>query len=269
MLDDLSKIRRGKYHEKIAEAMEKVYAKSLDRHAELIASHAYEAGDAERTVKYSIMAGDRNTAIHAYEQAISSYKRALDLIELEGGRDEEKAMVLEKLAGAHDLAGHAQESVQYYEQALGLFEKFHDFKACARISVGLSRSLFRSKPTGTQDAVLMLKRNLKYLEADPESFEAAAFYSELATRFSGMEQFDESNAWVERALVAGEKSKNFEAVSLALWLKASFMLDTGQIDEGLPLLEKSYELALQHEQYEMAGNNLLNLSGFIYSERSR
>ena len=264
MLDDLSKIRRGKYHGKIAEVMEKVYANSLDRHAELIASHAYEAGDAERAVKFSILAGDRDRAIHAYEQAVTSYKRALDLVELEEGRDEEKAMVLEKLAGAHDLAGHAQESVQCYEKALALFEKVHDFNACARNSVGLSRALFRSKPTGSQDAVLMLKRNLKYLEADPESFEAAAFYSELATRLSGMDQFDEMNAWIERALVAGEKSKNFEAGSIALWLKSTFMLMTGQIDEGLALLEKSYELALQHEKYELAGNNLLNLSGFIY-----
>jgi class 3 adenylate cyclase/tetratricopeptide (TPR) repeat protein len=262
MLDDLSKIRRGKYHEKIAQVMENVYAKSLDRHAELIASHAYEAGDTERAVKFSIMAGDTNAAIHAYEQAASSYKRALDLIE--GSEDQEKALVLEKLAGAHDLAGHAQESVQCYEQAIGLFEKLHDFKACTRISVGLSRSLFRSKPTGIQDALLVLKRNLKYLEADPESFEAAAFYSELATRFSGMDQFDEMNAWIERALVAGEKSKNFEAVSVALWLKATYMLSTGQIDEGLALLEKSYELALQHEKYEIAGNDLLNLSGFVY-----
>jgi len=264
MLDDLSKIRRGKYHEKIAEAMEKVYLKSLDRHAQLIASHAYEAGDAERAAKFSIIAGDRNRAIHAYEQAISCYNRTFDLIEPEEDRDEEKATVLEKLAAAHDLAGHAQESVQCYEKGLALFEKLHDFKACTRISVGLSRSLFRSKPTGNQDAVLMLKRNLKYLEADPESSEAAAFYSELATRFSGMEQFDEMNAWIEKALAAGEKSKNFEAVSVALWLKASFMLTTGQIDEGLALLEKSYELALQHEKYELAGNNLLNLSGFLY-----
>ena len=264
MLDDLSKIRRGKYHEKIAEAMEKVHAKSLDRHAELIANHAYEAGDAGRAVKFSIMAGDRNRTIHAYEQAISSYKRALDLILLEEGRDEEKAMVSEKLAGAHDLAGHAQESVRCYEQALGLFEKLHEFNACARNSVGLSRALFRSKPTGTQDAILMLKRNLKYLEGDPESFEAAAFYSELATRFSSTDQFDEMNTWVEKALVAGEKSKNFEAVSVALWVKSTFMLTTGQIDEGLALLEKSCELALQHEQYEIAGNNLLNLSWSMY-----
>jgi len=87
MLDDLSKIRRGKYHQKIAEAMEKVYAKSLDRHAELIANHAYEAGDAERATRFLIIAGDRNRAIYAYEQAVNDYRRALDLISPEGGRD--------------------------------------------------------------------------------------------------------------------------------------------------------------------------------------
>jgi len=266
-LDDLSELRKTSHHLKIAEAIEKYYAKDLESQAEPIAVHSSEGGDAQRTFKYSIMAGERNVSVYAYEEAIQDFKRdvdAFDGLEREG-KDGERATVLEKLARTYDLAGHAQESAQCYEQALALFEKLHDFKACTRISVGLSKSLFRSKPTGTQDAVLVLKRNLKYLETDPESFEAAAFYSELATRLIGMDQFDEMNTWVEKALVAGEKSKNFEAVSVALWIKATFMLEkSSQIDEGLHLLERSYQLALEHEIYELAGNNLLNLSGYMY-----
>jgi class 3 adenylate cyclase/tetratricopeptide (TPR) repeat protein len=262
LLDDLSKLRRTNYHLRIGEAIEKIHAESLQAFADSIASHFLQAGDKKRTVRYSIMAGDRNTAIHAYEQAIGDYKRAFDFVNAEGGKDEEKANVLEKLAGACDLAGQTQNSAKYYEQALKILEKLREFKACARVSVGLSAALFRSSPTGTQDAILMLKRNLKYLESDPDSFEAAAFYSELALRLGHMNQFEESNTWVERALVAGEKSKNFAAVSLALWQKASFLLDTGQIDEGLPLLEKSVEFALEHEQYRVAQNTLLNLSGY-------
>jgi class 3 adenylate cyclase len=181
MLDDLSKIRRGKYHEKIAEAMEKVYAESLDRHAELIAIHAYEADDAERATRFLIIAGDRNRAIHAYEQAVNDYRRALDLISLEGGRDQEKAAIIEKLAECYCVAGQLQNSTRYYQEALEIFEKQHDSKACARACLGLSRTSIGSKgATGIREAILVLRRGLKYLEAEPEGYEAASIYARLA-----------------------------------------------------------------------------------------
>ena len=264
LLDELSKLRRTSYHLRIAETMEKHYAKNIESESQIIAIHFAEGGDMQRTVKFSVMAGDRDLAVHAYEQATQEFERALKIVESQEGGDEERAKILERLGAAYDLAGHAHDSVHCYEQALTLFEKLRDFTTCLRISVGLSRSLFRSKPTGAQDAVLMLKGNIKYLKEDPDSFEAADFYSELATRLSGLEEFEEMNAWIEKGLVAGEKSKNFAAVSIALWLKSTFMLETGQIDEGLKILERSYELALQHELYELAGNNLLNLSGSIF-----
>ena len=265
LLEDMIHVKQTRFHLKIAEAMEKHYAINLESQAESIANHFSEGGDAERTLKYSIMAGDRNLAVYAYDQAIRNFKGALTVLESETGRDEEKAKVLEKLGMAHDSAGHAQYSIQYYEQALEMFEKLHDLKACARICVGLSYSLFRSKPTGAQDAVLMLKHNLKYVEGTPESYEAAAFYSQLASRLSATDQVDESKAWAQRAQLAGEKSNNFEAVGMALGMKAEALLVHDQIDEGLSLLEKSYELALQHEQYGGdggAGSLLLALSGF-------
>jgi predicted ATPase len=82
LLGDLIRSRRRRYHVRIAEAMEKAYSKNLENQAEAMATHFSEGGDTERTVKYSIMAGDRNRTIHAYDQAISDYKRALDLIDL-------------------------------------------------------------------------------------------------------------------------------------------------------------------------------------------
>jgi class 3 adenylate cyclase/tetratricopeptide (TPR) repeat protein len=265
MLDDLSKIRRGKYHEKITDAMEKVYAKSLDRHAELIASHAYEAGDVERATQFSLIAGDNNRAIHAYEQAINDYRRALDLIDLEGGKDEEKAAVAEQLAECHRIAGQLQNSVQYYEAALGIFEKLHDTRACARVCIGLSKTKVGTKGTpGTRDAILVLKHGLKYLEAEPQSYEAASIYARLAHNHGIMDEWDEANAWSDKALAAGERTQNYPAIATALSDKGAFLTDTGRIDEGLPLWEQAYEVALGHEQFEEAIYALMNLSGYIW-----
>jgi predicted ATPase/class 3 adenylate cyclase len=265
LLDDLSKIRRGKYHQRIAEAMEKVYAKSLDRRAELIANHAYEAGDAERATRFSIIAGDRNRAIHAYEQAVNDYRRALDLINLEGGRDQEKATIIEKLAECYRIAGQLQNSIRYYQEALEIFEKRHDSKACARVCLGLSRTSIGTKGvTGIREAVLVLRRGLKYLEAEPESYEAASIYAQLAFNHGIIDEWDEATTWADKALAVGEKAQNYAAIAAALSMKGSFLTDTGRIDEGLPLWQRAFDLSLQYEEYEDALRSLNNLANYTF-----
>jgi class 3 adenylate cyclase/tetratricopeptide (TPR) repeat protein len=260
LLNDLIPIRRAKYHLRIAEATQKVYSKNLEGQAESIANHFSEGGDIERTIKYSISAGDRNRAIHAYQQATTSYKRALDLIEPEEGK--EKASILEKLAACYNLAGQPQDSARHYQQALTLYEKLHDFKACARISVDLSYALFRAKPTGIQDGISILRHALKYVEADPESYEAAALYSSLAAWLS--DNYDEAKTWLDKGLEAGQKSGNLAVVVETLTTKASFLVESGRIDECLLLFEEALDLAMQHGFHYLATNILTNLSAYTF-----
>jgi class 3 adenylate cyclase/tetratricopeptide (TPR) repeat protein len=270
LLGDLIRSRRIRYHLKIAEAMQEAYSRNLENQAETIATHFSEGGDTEQAIKYSIMAGDRNRAIHAYEQTICDYKRALDLIELEEGGEAERASVLEKLAACYNLAGQAQDSVRHYQKALGLYEKLHDFKACAGTSVELSWALMRAKPTGIQEGVAVLRRALKYVEDDPESYEAAAVYSTLANWLLELGEYDEATTLTDKALrivskEAGEKGGNFAFVVQTFLTKASLLWDSGEIDECLQHLEKALDLALQHNLHNLAVNVLLNLSAYTYS----
>ncbi len=101
LLEDLIQMRRGRYHLKIAESMERIYAKSLGPNASVIASHFCEGGDTERAIKYLTMAGDVSMANHDYEQAIIVLKQALDLIDSAGGRGKEKEAILDKLADCY------------------------------------------------------------------------------------------------------------------------------------------------------------------------
>jgi class 3 adenylate cyclase len=97
LLEDLIQMRLVRYHLKIAESMEKVYSKNLEASASVIAYHFAEGGDTSRAIKYLIVAGETSMGIHEYEQAIVLFKRALDLIELAGGKEKEKTMVIDKL----------------------------------------------------------------------------------------------------------------------------------------------------------------------------
>ncbi len=97
LLEDLIQMRRVRFHLKIAESMEKIYSKNLEANASVIAYHFAEGGDPTRAIKYLILAGDSSMTIHEYDQGIVLFKRALDLIELAGSKEKEKATILDKL----------------------------------------------------------------------------------------------------------------------------------------------------------------------------
>jgi predicted ATPase len=265
LLDDLIQIKRARYHLKIAEAMEKLYSKKLERHAEAMANHFSEGGDVERCIKYSVTAGDLNKSIYAYEPAIKDYRRAVELLDIEGGKTGEKATLLEKLGACYAFALQLQNSMQSYEQALGIFEKSHDNKACARACREIAEAITTVKgEPGAQEATIVMKRGLNYLQGEPDSYEAASTYYSLAWFLGLMDQFDEANVWVEKALEVGKKTNNIKALAGALSIQGSYLTDTGKIDEGLPLWHQAYELALQHEDFLVARTCVFNLSFYTY-----
>jgi tetratricopeptide (TPR) repeat protein/predicted Ser/Thr protein kinase len=82
LVSDLFLPRRRGLHLRVAEAMERVYADVLDRYAGDIAHHFYQAGgDAEKIIKYAVIAGTRATAQTAYEEAVDQYRRAVQMLE--------------------------------------------------------------------------------------------------------------------------------------------------------------------------------------------
>jgi tetratricopeptide (TPR) repeat protein len=260
LLEEVIQLKRRRYHLKIAEALEKVYAQNLDSNSEMIATHFAQCGDKERTIKYSIMAGDYVRSIHAYGQATDSYRRALDKLDV--SETKQRASLLEKLADSYHSAAQFSNSVQRYEEALSLLEKSQDNTGCARISAQLAE--LARIVRGPEEAVRFLKDAMKYVQEDPESSEAASLYARLGFLLGLLDRLDEAEKWSERAVEAGEKSRNFAAVSEALTAMANFLLDTGRIDEGLPKLEKSLQVAKQHGMYFQTAYAYVNLAAYAY-----
>lgn len=170
--------------------------------------------------------------------------------------------MLEKLAESYRIAGHLEEANHCFKDVLSILEGLHDLKACARICLGLSRIAYSTLKFG--EAILVLKHGVEYLEAEPDCFEAASVYARLANTLGVIDEWDEANAWAEKALTVGEKTQNYAAMADSLAVKGSFLTDTGKIDEGLPLWERAYEMALKHEQYDVATYALGNFSAYTF-----
>jgi tetratricopeptide (TPR) repeat protein len=112
LADALSMPRRQRMHSKIADAIERVYAGSLDKHASAMAHHLYQAGaasDPEKTTKYLLTAADEARAASAPEDALKFIDQALSLWDDERGA---------RVAELHDRRGRVLRSLAKPDEAI-------------------------------------------------------------------------------------------------------------------------------------------------------
>jgi tetratricopeptide (TPR) repeat protein len=105
LADGLSMPRRQRLHAKIADAVERVYAASLDKHASAMAHHLYQAGaasDAEKTTQYLLSAADEARTASAPEDALKFIDQAMSLWDEDRGA---------RVAELHDRRGRVLRSL--------------------------------------------------------------------------------------------------------------------------------------------------------------
>ncbi len=108
LYDELRPTRRARLHERVAEAVSDVYADAIESHLGELAYHyarSIGTGDVNKAIDYSQRAGERALAQLAFDDAVSWFQQARDLIEDGGGAPSQLATVLLGLGGAQKYAG--------------------------------------------------------------------------------------------------------------------------------------------------------------------
>ena len=122
LVETLSLPRRQRLHARIAEAMERVYASSIDSHVPALAHHLYEAGaavPADKAIHYLAEAAGRASAAAAFEEALVPIDNALSLLEEE--RSAAFADLMERRGRCLLSLGRNDEAVQSLERAIAAF----------------------------------------------------------------------------------------------------------------------------------------------------
>ncbi|MBT6150409.1 MAG: tetratricopeptide repeat protein, partial [Chloroflexi bacterium] len=114
MLENVSSLRKRRIHRKVAEAMTQV--KNADVSA--LAYHYIEAGDLVNGLKYAREAGDRATEAIANQEAITSYRLALECAE--GLELSTEIITLNRLIGFASFDIDYNQSIKHYQQAYDL-----------------------------------------------------------------------------------------------------------------------------------------------------
>ncbi|MFV1858059.1 MAG: adenylate/guanylate cyclase domain-containing protein [Anaerolineales bacterium] len=71
--------RRKEFHRRVGEAIEKIYKEQVDEFTGHLAHHWELAGDSANAIKYLIRAGERARGLHAHQEALGYFDRAIEL----------------------------------------------------------------------------------------------------------------------------------------------------------------------------------------------
>jgi tetratricopeptide (TPR) repeat protein len=135
LVSGLSLPRRRRLDLRVAEAIERVYARTLEEHAGDLAYHLYQAGTAaepEKTAHYLALAGERALGAAAFEDALRHYENALSLRPADDRSG--RADLLYKRGLALRSLGHWEEALADWREALNIYEELGDAGAVGRIS---------------------------------------------------------------------------------------------------------------------------------------
>ena len=127
LTEALSLPRRQRLHARIAEAIEHVYAESLEKHVPAVAHHLYQTGpsaDCAKTTKYLLMAAQQSRATAAHEEALAHLDKTLLL--WEGHRTGEVAELHAQRAAVLSSLGRSEDAVETYERAIALRDAIGD-----------------------------------------------------------------------------------------------------------------------------------------------
>ena len=209
--EGLSYKRRGELHAKVGGAYERLEHEGRGEFAELLSLHFFHAGDAEKSYRYSLVAGERAQAKYANVEAAVFYRRALDLapqLELDPA---ELARVWEAVGDVSELAGLYADAEEAYALA-----RERDPHPRLLLKEGVIRERFGRYA----EALRWYNRGLRSLDGlEPD--EQARMRAELGLAYAGVRvrqgEFVDGAGWCKR--VAEEAgAENLPALAHAYYL---------------------------------------------------
>lgn len=241
---ELSGPRRVLLHRQIGEALEALYAGSIDAHLPELAHHFYQAapgGDVEKAIGYARRAGDRAMAAVAWEEAIANYDRAMQVCEL---RAEPHDGAWFDLAQAR---ANAQAEVADYEGCAATarlaLEHARDPELRARLAYWLAWGLFGMDPIDVhRDAPRALEDAIAQLPPGDSEVKSRAL-SMLGVILQFTQQFGRRVAAAEESLAIARRLGDDALLAEAIFAAHSALWDPAHIARRLELAAEGIGVA--------------------------
>lgn len=245
--------RRREFHLRVGEAIERLFSERLEALYGLLAYHFSQAGEREKAIQYARLAARQAIAVYAYEDAIQTLHRALELME-PGSPPETQVGLLEELGDVYRLVRDFNSALSHYRKGLALVGGWEG--ADKIISMRLNRKIVQiaTEAKWSVDAAsyqqvseirnasrASLEANLANLGSEPPQAEAVQLLVALsmdAWRNQTPPDWESAQRFAQAAVEMGEKLGDAILTSQALGALANVM-------DGRSLLREHLQVALR------------------------
>ena len=231
-------VERAALHRRAAEALEVLEAGTrADSSTGELARHWLAAGDLQRALTASVVAGTAAGEMYAFADAQSSFVRAAQLAqEVPSGLD--RGWLLTQAAQAASLAGDSDEAVRLAESALAVTAA-PEAQASLLERLGAYHFLAGRGP----EAQRCLQEALGLVPAEPPTVLLARVYAGLALCAVAWSRLDEAEGWCSRGLAAAHGSGARREEGLLRNAAGMVAATRGELDEGISLAREALAIA--------------------------
>jgi class 3 adenylate cyclase/tetratricopeptide (TPR) repeat protein len=213
LLTSLALPRRQRLHLRVAEAIERVYARDLEPHVADLAHHLYQAGaaaDPHKAVGYLSLAAHRAMEGAAFEEALRAYERALSLQDASDVRT--RADLLVRLGFAQRSLGRTEGALGSWREALDLFADLDDIDAATSVCWDISYQLgWAGRPV---EAMEFTQRGL-VAAGDARTPVRGMLLSSAGTFVGFLGDYAGGTEMIDEALAIAEEAQNLGLESYA------------------------------------------------------
>jgi len=257
---------RAGWHRQIAEAMEVVYRHDVSR-APILLYHWKLAGDDEKIVHYSELAGDQSMENGANLQAKNYYYEAYELCsEMDATVENQRRQVYLAVKLSKVAAYHPEESLtQIMHRAVEIAEKLDDEELLARALGSTGAYHFMLGQTGA--SMEYFKRSMVIAEKMKLEELLLLPYNIIGRSVALVGDFATSRNYLRDGIRIAEKFKDLELLSGSLAFYALSLMLQGAYTESVDIIDRSIKVAQQVGQSRMTGTLVINGCGYMWNGR--
>lgn len=250
---------RKKLHQLVGETVEQLYHERLNEIAATLARHFERGGDAERGLKYYLMAAASALDAYANQEAEEYFTRSLELVK----DDTQRASIYSSLGEALFNQSRFQEAIDSWQPAIELYKRENDNDQVARLYARTARAAWHAGDTPL--GLKYCEEGLDAVRGTPDSCEMAQLTHEAARAyfFNGMPK--QALPLCEQAL---EMAERMGAISVQADARATYgVLPDVTPDAAMKALKESVELAESAGLLSIATRAHHNLGNILTSAR--